>query len=65
MTQTIAILLYLVFCLLAGLCGMNRRMGFLGTFVMSVFLTPIIALLVLMLTAPSQRDEQNRRAQRN
>jgi quinol-cytochrome oxidoreductase complex cytochrome b subunit len=65
MSQTIAIIIYIVFCLLAGICGTNRRMGFLGTFLMSLIVTPVIALLVLMLTAPATRDEKGRRPQSN
>ena len=47
MTLSIAIILYLVFCLLAGLCGSHRRMGFFGTFLLSLFLTPVLVLLLL------------------
>jgi hypothetical protein len=65
MSQTIAIILYIVFCLLAGLCGTNRRMGFLGTFLMSLIVAPVIALLVLMLTAPAIRDDKGQRPQSN
>ena len=35
---------YLVFAILIGLCGSQRRMGFTGTFLLSVALTPVIAL---------------------
>ena len=34
MTLSIAIILYLVFCVLSGLCGSHRRMGFFGTFLL-------------------------------
>ena len=46
---------YLVFCALVGLCGSQRRMGFTGTFLLSVVVTPVIALLVLLITGPSRR----------
>ena len=45
--------LYIMFCLLAGLCGSHRRMGFFGTFMISLVVTPVVVLLVLLLTAPS------------
>ena len=64
MTLSIAIILYLVFCLLAGLCGSHRRMGFFGTFLLSIFLTPILVLLLLILTGPS-RTERDRSPQSN
>jgi uncharacterized membrane protein len=60
MTQPIAIVIYLVFCILAGLCGSHRRMGFFGTFLISLVVTPVVVLLVLILTAPSRRDERDR-----
>ena len=54
---------YLVFCLLVGLCGSQRRMGFTGTFLLSLIVTPLIALLVLLITGPSRRAEMARRAE--
>jgi hypothetical protein len=54
---------YLVFCVLVGLCGSQRRMGFTGTFLLSLFLTPVVALLVLLITGPSRRVELERRSQ--
>lgn len=47
--------LYIIFCLLTGLCGINRRMGFLGTFLISVLVTPLPVLIVLLLTGSSHR----------
>ena len=52
---------YLVFCILVGLCGSQRRMGFTGTFLLSSFITPVIALIVLLITGPSRRAEMERR----
>jgi hypothetical protein len=54
---------YLVFCVLVGLCGSQRRMGFTGTFLLSVVITPVIALMVLLITGPSRRAELARRAE--
>jgi len=54
---------YLVFALLVGLCGSQRRMGFTGTFLLSLVVTPVIALVVLMITGPSRRAEMARRAE--
>ena len=64
MTLSVAIILYLVFCLLAGLCGSHRRMGFFGTFLLSLFLTPVLVLLLLILTGPL-RTERDRYPQSN
>jgi hypothetical protein len=65
MTQTLAVIIYLMFCLLAGLCGIHRRMGFFGTFLISLIITPVLVLFVLILTAPSPSVERDRDAQRN
>jgi len=54
---------YLVFSLLVGLCGSQRRMGFTGTFLLSLVVTPVIALVVLLITGPSRRAEMARRAE--
>jgi hypothetical protein len=63
MVQSIALILYIVFCVLVGLCGSQRRMGFLGTFLLSLLVTPVILLIVLLLTGSSQRAVQYRRPQ--
>ena len=52
---------YLVFSLLVGLCGSQRRMGFTGTFLLSLAVTPVVALIVLLITGPSRRAELGRR----
>jgi len=61
MTYSFAIILYVVFCILVGVCGSQRRMGFLGTFIVSLLFTPVIVLIVLLLTGPSQRIALPRR----
>ena len=53
----------IVFCILVGLCGSQRRMGFTGTFLLSLVITPVIGLLVLLITGPSRRAEMARRAE--
>jgi hypothetical protein len=54
-------LFYFLFCLLTGLCGIQRRLGFFGTFLLSLVLTPIPILLLLLLTGPSKRIEVQQR----
>ena len=55
-------IVYLIFCVLTGLCGMERRMGFFGTFLLAVVVTPLVVLPLLLLTGPSRRVEWHRRA---
>ena len=38
-------------------------MGFTGTFILSLIVTPVIALIVLLITGPSRRIELERRPQ--
>jgi hypothetical protein len=52
---------YLAFCVLTAVCGSQRRMGFLGTLVLAVVLTPLLVLPVLLLTGPSYKVEWHRR----
>ena len=65
MALTIGIIAYIVFCILVGLCGSQRRMGFTGTFILSLLITPLIVLIVLLLTGPSQRVEEESRPRRS
>jgi hypothetical protein len=57
MVIAIAVVIYVVFCVLTGLCGSQRRLGFIGTFILSLLLTPVIVLPILMLTGPSRGVE--------
>jgi hypothetical protein len=60
MAITIGVIVYLVFCLLVGLCGSQRRVGFLGTFIISILITPVVMLVVLLLTGPPRDIEWRR-----
>jgi len=54
-------IVYIVFCVLTGLCGIERRMGFFGTFLLAVVTTPLLVLPVLVTTGPSRRVEWRHR----
>ena len=53
--------IYIIFCVLTGLCGSDRRMGFLGTFLLALATTPLVVLPLLLITGPSRRVEWRRR----
>jgi hypothetical protein len=53
--------IYIIFCILTGLCGSDRRMGFLGTFLLALATTPLVVLPLLLVTGPSRRFEWRRR----
>ncbi|MBW8727323.1 MAG: hypothetical protein JF625_19520 [Inquilinus limosus] len=44
------ILIYLGLCIVVGLAGRNRSIGFVGYVVLSLLLTPIVPLLFLLVT---------------
>jgi hypothetical protein len=52
---------YLIFSILVGLCGSQRRLGFTGTFLLSLVITPILALVLILITGPSRRVKMERR----
>jgi hypothetical protein len=52
---------YLIFSILVGLCGSQRRLGFTGTFLLSLVITPLLALVVILITGPSRRVKMERR----
>ncbi|HET9718134.1 MAG TPA: hypothetical protein VFP60_18315 [Pseudolabrys sp.] len=54
-------LLYVTFCALTGLLGIDRRIGFFGTFFLAIVTTPFIVLPLLLLTSPSRRTGLQRR----
>jgi hypothetical protein len=54
-------IVYIIFCLLTGLCGIDRRMGFVGTFLLALVTTPLLVLPLLLITGPSRRVEWRRR----
>jgi hypothetical protein len=53
-------IVYTILCLLTGLYGSQRRMGFFGTFILAIITTPLVVLPVLLLTGPSRRIEWRR-----
>jgi hypothetical protein len=54
-------IVYIIFCVLTGICGSERRMGFIGTFLLALATTPLVVLPVLLLTGPSRRVVWHRR----
>lgn len=45
--------IYIAICALTALFGVERRMGFFGTFLLALITTPIIVIPLLILTGPS------------
>lgn len=53
--DVIAIAIYLVLCVVAGFFGRRRVLGALGFFLLSVIVTPLLTIIILILTAPRRR----------
>jgi hypothetical protein len=53
--------IYVAFCALTGLCGIGRRLGFFGTFLLAIVTTPLVVLPLLLITGPSRNVEWRRR----
>jgi hypothetical protein len=54
---SLAIIGYVAACLLTGLYARRRRIGFIGGSLLSFFITPLLVLIVLFFTAPSDTRE--------
>ena len=50
---------YLIFCLAVAFLGRARKIGALGFFIVSILVTPILGLLILVLTADRRVKFQN------
>lgn len=42
------VLVYFAVCLICSLFGIGTKLGFLGTLILSVFLTPLVSMFVLL-----------------
>jgi len=49
---------YFIACLIVGIYGSDRRFGFLGSFVGSIFATPLIVFLLLIVTKRTKVETQ-------
>jgi fumarate reductase subunit C len=55
MAPTALAIVWMIGSLVVGLFSIRRRLGFWGGFFFSVLLSPIIMILILMLTQPAVR----------
>ena len=52
-------ILYVAVCVVIGLLGNNRKLGFWGYLFASLFLTPILGFLLLIVSAKKKVYEQS------
>jgi hypothetical protein len=48
--QIVGIIIYLLLCVLVSWFGRDKAIGSVGFFVMSLFLTPMVVALILLVT---------------
>lgn len=51
------VLIYVIFCVLTGLCAVHRRAGFFATSLLAIVFASLAVLVVLFITGPSRRVE--------
>jgi hypothetical protein len=54
MDLAVLVFAYLALCLVAGIAGRNRRIGFWGFLFSSILFTPVISLLFLYFATPKK-----------
>jgi len=54
----IMFILWIVFSIVIGLVGSNRKIGFAGGFFLSLLLSPVIGLIVVLMS--KSKDDSNR-----
>jgi hypothetical protein len=51
------LIIYVVFCALTGIGGMDRRLGFFTTFFLALAFTPFLVLPFLLISGPSRNSK--------
>lgn len=50
--------LYLLACLVCGVMGRNTTIGFIGHFLLAIFLTPLVNFVIQAVGRPSARERE-------
>ncbi len=50
--------LYLLACLVCGVMGRNTTIGFIGHFLLALFLTPLVNFLIQAVCRPGARERE-------
>ena len=46
---------WIIFSLIAGIMGSNKRMGFWGTFLTSLVISPVICIIFVLIFQPKRK----------
>jgi len=49
-------IIYILLCYMVGVLGKNRKFRFIGYFILSILLTPILGLLLVIASDSRKRD---------
>jgi hypothetical protein len=58
--MTITLLLWLLLAVVVGYMGRHRAAGFFGTFIAAVLFSPLIVVIVLLLSQPARPSRASR-----
>lgn len=53
--RIVVVFIYLVFCWLVAHAGRRTRLGFFGVLFVSIFITPLVAAIFMVLFQPQRR----------
>lgn len=54
----ILIITYIVFCLLVAIAGRKTRIGFFGILACSIFMTPLVVAILVVLFQPKSKPKK-------
>jgi len=57
MATAALVVVYVLLCFITGYFGRNRRMGYFGTVLLSLLITPLLMLMILVFFGPSSAVE--------
>ena len=58
MLTFILLLIYLFFCFLVAYAGRDALIGFFGIFAVSIFFTPLVAAILVVLFGPAHKGKE-------
>ncbi len=58
MIGSIILLIYLIFCVLVAYAGRQVAIGFWGVLVMSIFLTPLLTAILIVILRPRSKKKK-------
>ena len=54
----IPIVIYVLLCFVVALRARHRSIGFVGAFILSFFVTPVVVFIALILLAPREQPQR-------